>query len=228
MSQLEPSFPIQGTTAPRTSVLAIASLVCSLLFCCPLATIPGMVLGVAALASIRADPLQRGRGLAITGIVLGVIFTVGQAVIYPKGVRLGMQCYELFNNGPQEALNAGFAGDLPAFRGRFHGAAATATDQEAQEFISQLRSRYGEFLSCRPNEQVEPAFVKSKVTAAYLLEFETATVQADIDLVLADPDTSQFVFKLGRITVIDHERGDLTYPPQPAEPQPPGEQDDGG
>ncbi len=228
MSQFEPSFPPQDLNQPKMSALAIASLVCSLLFCCPLATIPGILLGIGALVSISGNPMRRGKGVAITGIVLGVLFTAGQALLYPPAIRLVMDMTALVQNGPSDAISAGFAGDLPAFRSHFFKAGAAATDQEAQEFVDQLRSRYGEFVSSYPVQSGSPPFGQTVVTMKYSLEFDRVTVSADVELVFADPNTGEWAAKLGSITVIDSERGDLAFPPQPAEPRPAGAPSDGG
>jgi hypothetical protein len=228
MSQFEPSFPPQDMPQPKMSALAIASLVCSLFFCCPLGTIPGVLLGIGALVSISGNPMRRGKGVAITGIALGVLFTVGQALVYPPAIRLGMDTVALMQNGPTDALSAGFAGDLPAFRAHFFNAGAGATDQEAKEFVEQLRSRYGEFVSASPIQSSSPPFGQTAVIMRYSLVFDRATVSADVELVFADPNTREWAAKVGSITVIDSERGDLAFPPQPAAPRPAGAENDGG
>ena len=58
----------------RTSGLAIGSLVCGLIMCVPPASLAGIVLGIVALTQI-GNPANRltGRGLAIAGIITGVI-----------------------------------------------------------------------------------------------------------------------------------------------------------
>ena len=89
MSQFEiPGAPSLPSDEPafesgKTSGLAISSLICSIICCLPFTTIPGILLGAGALLSIGKNAALRGRGLAITGIVLGVIFTIGQVLIYP-------------------------------------------------------------------------------------------------------------------------------------------------
>lgn len=228
MSQFESSFPPQMGPKLKTSALAIASLVCSLFFCCPLGTIPGVLLGIAALVSISANPMRRGRGVAITGIVLGVLFTVGQIVVYPKVYKITADSIVLVNHGPNEALAAGFAGNMPAFRDRFFKAGALASDQEATEFIGQLRSRYGEFVSGHPRQASTPPFGQTQMVMTYTLEFDRGMMPADVELVFADPNTGGLVFKLGSITVVDEQQGNLTYPPQPADPRPAGPRPDGG
>ncbi len=74
----------------RTSVLAIMSLVCSLICCIPGLSAIGALLGVGSLVGIKGS---RGRvggtGLAIAGIIIGGLVTVAQIGI-ALGVREGV------------------------------------------------------------------------------------------------------------------------------------------
>ena len=159
MSQFEiPGAPSVPSDEPafesgRTSRLAISSLICSIICCLPFTTIPGILLGAGALLSIGKNPALRGRGLAITGIVLGVIFTIGQVLIYPAIWGVFKDSMEVVEAGPRDALTAGFADDPAAFKAEFHGTGANATDAEVQAFVDELRDRYGAFVGSRFNEQ---------------------------------------------------------------------------
>lgn len=73
-----------GASAPRTSGLAIASLVLGILslFLTILTSIPAIICGILALTRISSSRGQlAGRGLAISGIVTGVLFTLVLPVI---------------------------------------------------------------------------------------------------------------------------------------------------
>jgi hypothetical protein len=61
---------------PGTNGLAIAALCCSLAGLVPLAAMAAVVLGIVALNQLR-DRVQRGKGMAITGIVLGALWLFG-------------------------------------------------------------------------------------------------------------------------------------------------------
>lgn len=67
-----PSSPYAGSYGSDTGTngFAIAALVCGLAFFVPLAAVLGIVFGIIALRQI-AKTLQRGRGMAIAGIVSG-------------------------------------------------------------------------------------------------------------------------------------------------------------
>jgi type II secretory pathway pseudopilin PulG len=67
-------------TAPRTSGLAIAALVLSLLFCVPMAPLLGLVLGIVALMQIdKSKGALTGKGMAIGAIVVS-LFTIVAAI----------------------------------------------------------------------------------------------------------------------------------------------------
>ena len=64
------------TPMPGTNGLAIAALCCSIVGMVPLASIVGIVLGIVALNQLR-ERIQRGRGMAVAGIVIGSLWLVG-------------------------------------------------------------------------------------------------------------------------------------------------------
>lgn len=62
---------------PRTSGLAVASLVCSLICCIPGLSSIGALLGVFSLINItKSGGRLGGKGLALSGIIIGVLFSV--------------------------------------------------------------------------------------------------------------------------------------------------------
>ena len=68
---------VGAAATSRTSGLAIASLVCGLaMFIVGLTFIPAIVCGHMGLSEIRRNPGMKGRGMAITGLVLGYVFPV--------------------------------------------------------------------------------------------------------------------------------------------------------
>jgi hypothetical protein len=66
-----PSTPVPGSNG-----LAIAALCCGILGIVPLAAVVAIVLGIVALNQLR-DRIQRGKGMAIAGLVLGVLWALG-------------------------------------------------------------------------------------------------------------------------------------------------------
>jgi len=68
--------PILNPPLKKTSRLAIAALVFSVLGIIPLFSIVGFILGIIALSKIKNDPQLSGEGIAITAIVLGAFFGI--------------------------------------------------------------------------------------------------------------------------------------------------------
>ncbi len=215
MTQFGAPFDQGEPAEQKTSRLAIASLVCSLICCVPVTTIPGILLGVGAMLSISNNPARRGKGLAVAGILLGVIFTAGQAFVYPPVIKWVGRSIEMVMGGPDQALADGFAGDPVAFKSHFYGAGTRATDAEAQAFIDTLRSRYGEYRGCAFDQKNQPpaSFGQPSSEFAYILTFENATVDAEAQIIWVDERTpNDMVFKFGWVTIEDRDLGDLTYP----------------
>ena len=82
-----PAMPGAGAIAiePKTSGLAIASLVVALVGIIPCVGIPlgatAILLGALGLRSLRKKPGLKGRGLALAGLITGIVEVVGHLVI---------------------------------------------------------------------------------------------------------------------------------------------------
>ena len=89
--------PTGAAAAPQMSGLAIGSLVCGLgspLLC--LTFIPAIILGHLALNDIRRKPGTRGRGLAVTGLILGYGWPVLALAAMGVLMALGQQVKTIF------------------------------------------------------------------------------------------------------------------------------------
>lgn len=216
MTAFDPSYSDQPQIEKKTSGLAISSLICSLICCLPITTILGILLGIGAFVSISGNPAKKGKGLAIAGILLGVIFTAGQGIIYPIVVKYFQTITELVNDGPKNALTAGFANDFSGMRDAFHGDGANAQDEEIQAFIDQLQTRYGSFVESHMNEQAmqqaNPGFGQTSMVFPYILTFDNATIDAEAEIIFSDPVKGGFVNKIGFIKILDPDLGDLKFP----------------
>lgn len=69
-------LPYQPTPMPGSNGLAIAALCCGLVGIVPIAAIVAIVLGIVALNQLH-QRIQRGKGMATAGIVLGVLWLLG-------------------------------------------------------------------------------------------------------------------------------------------------------
>ena len=75
-------LPPPEPVVPKTSGLAVASLVSSLLtLVIPIGFIPGIICGHMAIARIRREPALGGLGLAKAGLVIGYVFLVIAVVV---------------------------------------------------------------------------------------------------------------------------------------------------
>jgi len=114
-----PSFPPggpqgfgpQGYSLPagtRTSAAAITSLVCGLLLCIPVVT--GLIAVVTGIIGISAtgNPAVKGRGMAIAGLILGLL-SLGGWGLFGGGI------YAAFRGaGPERAFAKSYIADLAA------------------------------------------------------------------------------------------------------------------
>jgi len=64
-----------GSEPPRTSAWAITSLVCGIAFCIPLASLCAIIFGIIGIVETK-DGRKRGMGMAITGLVLGLVLGI--------------------------------------------------------------------------------------------------------------------------------------------------------
>jgi hypothetical protein len=92
-----PSQATAAPVAPKTSGLAIASLICSIgSFCIiPFGFIPGIICGHMAMKRLAQTPSLRGAGLAKAGLIIGyvglVLFIVAIVAFLLFGARLAQQ-----------------------------------------------------------------------------------------------------------------------------------------
>lgn len=221
MTQFEQPFDQHPQQPQQNSTMAVVALVCSLIFFCPITTLLGPVLGLIALATIGSNPRVKGKGLAVAAILIGAVLTVGWGVGIYKGGQWFRGYVQFAMHGPQEALNVGFDGDIQRFKGHFHGRGASVSDQQAQQFIDTLRERYGEFQSSNvPQQQQQqvqqPAPGQTSMSMPYQLQFSQGSIEAEVELIMADPNSGQMMKKLGYILVKDPDRGNLRYPREEA------------
>jgi hypothetical protein len=219
MSYLEAPQSVYGMPGPaperRTSALAVTALVSSLVFCCPCTTVMGVILGVIALAVVAAKPDRKGKGLAVAAIMIGLVLTAAWGVLFNWA-------YQDFSRrqmeGPRTELHSAYAGDYAGFRAGFYGPAAAASDEEIKQFAQTLEQRYGAFRTARLDETRFDPFkdmMNPVKTAPYVLEFEQATIDADIEIASQDPASGRFLggLRFGRIVIHDDDAGDLEFPP---------------
>ena len=108
-----PYPPYPYPPAPRTNAMAIASLVCAFVFA-PL----GILFGHLSLSQIKRSG-EDGRGLAIAGLVIGYVITVGMVIVLIAGALLFSWAAKVVRENPEFRGAAGPARagveELPRF-----------------------------------------------------------------------------------------------------------------
>lgn len=199
---------------PRLSGLAVASLVCSLIVCCPVVTLIGPLLGLSAIISISAHPAERrGKGLAMTGIIVGILTTAlgGAGIVYLAQIYRGMG--EFIAQDVPAAMDAGFDGKLAEFRAVLSTrSSGRSTDPQIQQFLDDLTGRYGPYVGMQlPTDMSTLRGGDEGAIMPVELEFEGGRiVDAEVYVVLEKPSRSGW--RLESITVPDPSLGDLTFP----------------
>jgi hypothetical protein len=119
--------------AKRSNGAAITSLILAILFCVPfLTSFLAVIFGFVGIRKAR-DPQVGGKGLAITGLLLGLLGLVGWIGISAAG---GYGAYALWKYGaPARAEAKQFAQDLSA--GNIDAAKARTTDRIKREDLVQ-------------------------------------------------------------------------------------------
>lgn len=193
---------------PRTSSLAVASLVSSLVFCCPLTTILGPVLGIGYFVAAAGKPWLRGRGLAIAGILLGVLFTIASgAVSWAVGTAF-VRLMEL----PGEVIARIEQVDEGAVRELFVPGALPAGSDALREFAAEVADRYGAFRSWMPNDRSASVTMTGEIIPfPILIAFDAAEVEGVVRVAFPSGSLTPLVHS---IEILDPQRGDLRLPPE--------------
>jgi len=135
----------------RTSVLAILSLISSLICCIPGLGLLGSALGIGAIIGISSSRGRvGGKGLAIAGTVIGLLFTaIWLALVYGGAsiVKEMAGWAEIFNSAQQR--------DYAYVRDHLDSnAAALVTDEMIDEFAESLDAEWGGYVDM-PDSMIE-------------------------------------------------------------------------
>jgi len=233
---------------PRTSIVAVVSIVCSLICCVPIMTgMLGAFLGVIALFLIGSSHGQlKGRGFAFGGVVLGLLVSMLWI-----GVLLGLvRTLGGYANSGAAAFESIDAGDIAQSRAAFMAPLdQSVSDEQIEAFGKMIHDDFGGFVS-KPNSLLEywsgisntgpsgssPALKFGEVPI--VLEYESGDLLAIMNMYdgSSQPSADRFLSDLG------YQRPDgtivwlseielnaaLDAPAAPEEPGEPGEPDDSG
>jgi hypothetical protein len=113
----------------QTSGAAVASLICGILGCVPLLTgLLAVILGIVGMRTTR-DPRYTGRGMAIAGLILGLISLIAWGVVVGGGALGARMAY--MHTKPERDAARQFAADLAA--GNVDAAQARCTAKVKRE-----------------------------------------------------------------------------------------------
>ena len=131
----------------RTSLLAIASLICSLVCFIPGLSVLGVALGLLALVLIpSAGGRVGGKGLAIAGVVLGLLFTFAWVGLVYGGVQMAKMVSGAMGTPVREGFAALEKGDYDGARAVLHpDVRAEVSDAELAVFVERYHQAVGTF-----------------------------------------------------------------------------------
>ena len=165
-------LPLGGALMPKKSNgAALASLICSLLgLCVPGLSLIGLLLGILGIRNAKG-PYAPGRGMAITGLILGVLFTG----------CWGMVGVGIWTAVPAFKTSAGFYEELVA--GDVEGAKAFTTSnvdpQEIQRAIDEMKSK-GQFRTFQWNMSAGSSLDDTKVVAKVVFSGGTVSMSGRV------------------------------------------------
>ncbi len=202
-----------GGTPQRVSKLAVTSLVLSVIFCCPLTTVAGLVIGLSAVFATIRDRTLSGRWIAVTAIVIATLATIGQCVVGVQGYRT---VFAPIFTGPQTALRAGERGDLAAFQECFTSTAAEGNNSDnSQQFLTEMKARYGAFTNAALDTSTAAAQAPAAgqdLVADYQLDFAKGRIRSTCAIEVIAP-AGHLSLKIRSVLIHDADKGDMRYPP---------------
>lgn len=142
-SQPPEFLPDEATLPQRTSIMAILSLVFSLICCIPGLGAIGAILGGVSLISIsRSNGRLTGTGLAVTGIVIGLLVSI----VWIGSAALASSGFGSMINQADGVMAAAEANDATALRSAVVPPASAVTDAEIDAFRAAYQAQYGGYV----------------------------------------------------------------------------------
>lgn len=152
------SDSVPGHHDKPMSGMAVTGFVLTLIFCIPVLPLIGLLLGLGALGRTSADGPMRGRPLAITAVVLGILMTAGQVYATVQIVnvaRIFGDSIASVITGPGESLQAAFDGDGTKATS-FWWKGDAPSDAETAAFVAAAKARFGAFDKAFPSDDADP------------------------------------------------------------------------
>ena len=194
--------------------MATASLICSLILCCPIITLVGVILGIVALLKIRGSAMS-GRGLAWAGIIIGILTTTLTTFFMIIALIAGLSILEQTPESVTTAIKAGITGDIEKFRMEFTHDAVAASDDEINSFLETISTRYGVFDKAVIDMATMQAGQQPSGDEPELpiqLVFETKTISAIAVFTVSKGTDSLIDVQIQCLLIRDPENGDVAFP----------------
>jgi len=200
---------------PPMSGLALASLICSAIFCCPVVALLGTILGLAALPGTGSGQ-RRGRGLAIGGILIGLLVTAGWVVGTYFVVRVTAQALDKLKEPINRFVDDYNRGDDQAIYDRMVGKTSGLEHPEFHAKLEEVRKRYGKaeriesVWSLLTSGGSQMKIVNDQATADFPLKFDKGGSQRVFMRLHFDGQEWKLVaLRIGEVKVV----GDVTSRP---------------
>jgi len=130
----------------RTSALAVTSLVMSLLCCIPGLGLIGSALGVVAMLGIgRSRGRVGGKGMAMAGIIIGVLMTVAWVSFAFMGMKFANQLTKGIYGATGQFMTKVEQQDFDGARVEIFGTITSVTDEQMDAFRTAYQAEYGSF-----------------------------------------------------------------------------------
>jgi hypothetical protein len=197
--------------AARTSVMAVLSLVCSLICIVPGLALLGIILAIASLSSIGSSRGRLGgKGLAISGLVIGIIVLALQCAAYVGWKKLNSQFGSAFVGPVSAVMTSIEQKDYQKARTQMNSPGAAAiTDAQFDTFRDAYQGKLGTYQSM-PDSFMK--WVQAIVAAGPLMKSQGGTQPGLI------PMPATFAKGTGIVWVLIDQRG---KPPVPGQWVPP-------
>ncbi len=228
---------------PRTSLLAVSGFVCSVIICCPLTSLLGLLMGVGGLVSVSSSNGRRkGTGLAAAAIIISILSLAGQA-LFIQWVRPYAQEYwkmaMLVAQGPMEFISDVQIGDFASARAHLYPPVEVqVSDAQLQAFADEVTARYGSVQQGIQSSTGQPpggsGVGEQSMDVRSQLVFSKKTLDTTMTVkMLVGPNGRLEQVGISRIVLHDPDLGDLVFdeseleaPAGGGEQAPPGEQEE--
>ncbi|MCC6906533.1 MAG: hypothetical protein IT430_01200 [Phycisphaerales bacterium] len=233
-----------GGEPPRTSLLAVSGFVCSVIICCPLTSLLGLLMGVGGLLSVSSSNGRRkGTGLAAAAIIISILSLAGQALLMQWVRPYAQEYWKMFTlvaQGPKEFISDVQIGDFASARTHLYAPVETqVSDAQLQAFADEVTARYGSvqqgIQSSSTNQPIGGSGVgEQSMDVRSQLVFSKKTLDTTMTIkLLVGPNGRLEQVGIARIVLHDPDLGDLIFdenaaeaPVSGAEPAPPGEDEE--